>query len=383
MTNFFALTNGLLLPMAKRLTAVDRWSAVKNPWSGFEGENWVATAMGALVLLVGVTVVGIVSYGYIQRRKWAKIFANDGRKKGLRENDLKLLRFMTSLVKMKNADAIYTAEDSFNQAAAQLMQNDRTIAMSPDMRAELVAQVSSMREKIGFASSSGESSGGNLISSRQIPVGAKVFITPQKYTEAVTGTIIETGEAEFAIETDEELTSISGDDCVVRHSIEASAWEFDTQIVRCEQRRVTLNHVQQARLINRRKFPRVRVDKSANVARFALFSEDPKQEVPRFTPARLRQIGGSGMLLQVELQQPMPVTEGERVLITASFAADCLVQGLGRIRRKSGNEQEGVLLGIELIALEPPDMAELVRQTNLAVVQEANKNSQAETVAVG
>ena len=59
------------------------------------------------------------------------------------------------------------------------------------------------------------------------------------------------------------------------------------------------------------------------------------------------------------------------------------MQGLGRIRRKSGNEQEGVLLGIELIALEPPDMAELVRQTNLAVVQEANKNSQAETVAVG
>ncbi len=383
--NACVLISELLLPMSRTLTGPERWEAMQGAWLLGGGASWAGTMVALLVLVGGVVLGAVLGYGYIRRRKESEAFIDQGSHAGLSENDLKLLRYMTGLVNLKNADTIFNAEDSFNQAVSQLMQHRRTIAISPTMRTELVAQVSSIREKMGFAPPSEESGGGDLISSRQITVGSKIFITPQKYTEAVEGIIVEKSDLEFVIETDEVLTSRPGDDCVIRHSIGSSAWVFETQIVRCEQRKMTLNHVQSARLINHRKFARVQVDKSAHVAKFPLFSENPELEVPQFIPARLRQIGSSGLLLQMESQSPEWAREGEKILVTARFATDCLVQGVGRIRRQSGNEQNGVFLGVELIALEPAEMAELVRQTNLAAVQEANKwaNREIGRLAVG
>ena len=153
--NGCVLINELVLPMNRGLTALDRLNAAKNPWSGGEGAGWLVTIIILLALVGGVALVGFLGYGYLQRRK---AFANDGRRKGLSGNDLKLLQSMVGLINLKNADTIYTAEDSFNQAATQLMQQRRTIAMSSAMQAELDAQVQSMREKLGFAASLEQSS---------------------------------------------------------------------------------------------------------------------------------------------------------------------------------------------------------------------------------
>ncbi len=153
------LINELVLPMNRGLTATDRLNAAKTPWSSGDGASWVTTVLAVLALVGGVALVGFLGYGYLQRRKKeAKAFDDEGLQKGLSGNDLKLLQSMVGLIILKNPDTIYTAEDSFNQAATQLMQQRRTIAMSSAMQAELDAQVQSMREKLGFAASLEQSS---------------------------------------------------------------------------------------------------------------------------------------------------------------------------------------------------------------------------------
>ena len=114
----------------------------------------------------------------------------------------------------------------------------------------------------------------------------------------------------------------------------------------------------------------MRVDRPAHVARFPFFSENPEQEIPEFIPARLLEIGGPGLLLQASPGAHV----GERVLITARLATNRLVHGLARIRRQSANEKDGAFLGVEIVALDPAEMAELVRQTNLAAVRETRES---------
>ncbi|HDY65465.1 MAG TPA: hypothetical protein ENH84_04440, partial [Phycisphaerae bacterium] len=329
--NACVLISELLLPMSRTLTGPERWEAMQGAWLLGGGASWAGTMVALLVLVGGVVLGAVLGYGYIRRRKESEAFIDQGSHAGLGENDLKLLRYMVGLMNLKDPATIYTAEGLFNQAATRLMRDHRTIAMSPAMQAELNAQVQSMREKLGFrARLLSEESGENLISSRQIAIGSKIFITPQKYSEAVKGTIVETGDSEFVIEADEALSCRSGDDCVIRYSIGASAWEFETQIVRCEQKKVTFNHTYRSRLINRRKFPRVSVDRLAHIARFPLFSDDMQQETPEFIPTRLRQIGGPGLLLQASLRGRV----GEKILVATRLATNQLVQGVGRIRRQ-------------------------------------------------
>ncbi len=367
--NGCVLISELALPMTRRLTVLERLEAIRNTWSPGGSPTWVGTIM-VLLALVGLVVLGaILIHSYIQRHKKSRAFVDQGLHAGLSKNELKLLRYMVALLSLKNPATIYTAEDLFNQTAARLMRHRRTLAFSAAMRADLYAQVQSMREKLGFRPCSQESSG-DLISSRQIAAGARIFITPDGCSEAVGATIVETDDSELVIEADEALPCRSGDDCMIRHSIGAAVWEFESQVVRCEQRKVALNHTHFARLINRRRFPRVRIDKPAHVAKSPFFSENPDQEIPEFIPAKLLQIGGPGLLLQTSLRAQV----GERVLITARLATNRLVQGLARIRRQLANKQGGSFLGVELIALDPAEMAELVRQTNLAAVQETRES---------
>ena len=155
--NGCVLRNELVLPMNRGLTALDRLDAAKTPWSDGDGIDWL-TIVILLVVVGGVVLAVVLGYGYVQRRKRDKAFDDEGLQKGLSGDDLKLLRYMVGLINLKSANTIYTADDSFNQAAAQLKQQDRTIAMSSVTQAELNAHVQSMREKLGFAASLEQSS---------------------------------------------------------------------------------------------------------------------------------------------------------------------------------------------------------------------------------
>jgi hypothetical protein len=117
----------------------------------------------------------------------------------------------------------------------------------------------------------------------------------------------------------------------------------------------------------------------AHIARLPFFGEDAEQETPEFVPAKVVEMGGPGLLV---LQSSLEVRMGERILITIRLAKDRLVQASGRVRRESADTPDGRLMAIELIGLEPGEMAELVRQTNLAAVQQTREQIETTETAV-
>jgi hypothetical protein len=376
--NTWALIIRPLRPTAQGVTALDRWHGLQAPWSSGGGVAWVWTTVILLTLVACATLAAILSYSYMRRRKKWATFVAHGTKAGLNEDEMKLLRHIAGLIKLKTVVTIYTAEGLFNRAVTRLMRHRRTIAMSGSMRANQNALVASMREKLGFRPPLEETSEVS-ISSRQIEVGSTVFVTLPGHLEAVSATVFETDRSAFIVETAETVECQSGDDCVVRHSVGSAAWEFDSQVVYRLGRKLTLNHAQDVRLINRRRFPRVRVDMRAHVARLPFFGEDAEQETPEFVPAKVVEMGGPGLLV---LQSSLEARVGERILITIRLAEDRLVQASGRVRRKSADTRDGRLLAVELVGLDPGEMAELVRQTNLAAVQQAREQIEPAEAAI-
>ena len=360
------------------MTALDRWYALQNVWSPGGGSAWLWTTVILVTLVACAALAAILGYSYVRRRKKWATFAAHGTKAGLREDEVELLRHMAGLIKLRTAVTIYTSEGLFNQAVARLTRHRRTAAMSDRIRANLDVLVESMREKLGFRPPLEETSEVS-ISSRQIAVGSSLFITPPGRSEAVGATVLETDRSAFIVETAEALECRPGDDCVVRHSVGSAAWEFDSQVVYRLGRKLTLNHAQDVRLINRRRFPRVQVDMPAHVARLPFFGEDAEQETPEFVPAKVVEMGGPGLLV---LQSSLETRVGERILITIRLADDRLVQASARVRRESTDTRDGRLLAVELVGLDPGEMAELVRQTNLAAVQQAREQIEPAEAAV-
>ncbi len=367
--NTWALIIRPLRPTGQGVTALDRWHGLQAPWSPGGGAAWLWTTVMLLTLVACAALAAILGYGYVRRRKMWTTFTAHGTKDGLSEDEVKLLQHMAGLIKLRNPVTIYTSEGSFNRAVTRLMRHRRTVAMSGSMRANLNALVASIREKLGFRPPLEETSEVS-ISSRQIEVGSSVFVTLPGHSEAVGATVLETDQSAFIVETAEAVKCQSGDDCVVRHSVGSAAWEFDSQVVYRLGRKLTLNHAQDVRLINRRRFPRVRVDMRAHVARLPFLGENAEQETPEFVPAKVVEMGGPGLLV---LQSSLGARVGERILITIRLAEDRLVQASGRVRRASTDTPDGGLLAVELVGLDPGEMAELVRQTNLAAVKQARE----------
>ncbi len=215
------------------------------------------------------------------------------------------------------------------------------------------------------------------ISSRQLDVGSEVSLTFPRRDQAFDATMVETGPREFTVETDEALRCRADEECTVRYSLGAAAWEFSARVVRSAPRRVTFFHAPRARLINRRRFHRVPVDWNAHVAMFRFVRNDSERDIPTFVSARLLEIGGPGLLL---LRSTLPGHVGDRVLVVFRTASDRLIQAVGRIRRFCSDDSENSLVGVELVGLTPEEMAELIRQTNLAAMQAAREQEAEETV---
>ena len=98
------------------------------------------------------------------------------------------------------------------------------------------------------------------------------------------------------------------------------------------------------------------------MALFAFSQADVSQETPEFVAATLLEIAGPGLLLRA----PIQTKTGDRVLVAVRLGTRRVVQGLAKVRRASHDRTGKSLLAVELVGLDSDEVAELVRETNLA-----------------
>lgn len=402
MTITLLLTPGLKAATLA-LTPLERLKATGSRLgANFETDFWfILSALLAVILLIVVFLVVNYSRRTQQRGAGNGLFTEYARKIGLSRYESKILLQMAQKAGLKQSEAIFTMADVFDRGADEIMQGILS-KLSIEESERLKTDLSFLREKLGFQKKYGSAIGPKerprRLSSRQIPVGKKLHITRRKARNLsdIESTVVRNDDAGLMVRMAVQVESSPGESWRAHYYFGASVWEFDTSVVSCGGDILVLNHSDEVRFINRRRFLRVPVNRPAFVARFPFARmlqsvsslEDRKLNdgkktsswgPPEFVPAVVTELAGPG--LRIEL--PLEVKTGDRVLVVfeldgkSSRSSDLqktngttparIVEDVGEVRHVKTIEK-GFSIAVELTGLGDSDIDELIRATNAAAL---------------
>ncbi len=411
------IANGMVPELVNRtvvaLTPRDRWSAAR----GFSGrdpftlvsEHWFYVAAGvALVVLLGLL-------WWVSRRNRAapavvnrELFSENALRRGLSSRERQILLAIVLRSGLGQTHDIFTTVDAFDRGAAKLLA-ECVRTRTPQEIESLKNEVAFLREKLGFQSLRTPGlSGARRPNSRDILVGKTVEVTRRRQRAGATirARVVRNDDIELAVELETPVGSSVGDFWRVRYTYGMSVWEFDTTVVSCGEARLVLNHVDNVRFVNRRRFPRVAVTLPALVAVFPFVrraSHKGRQnlessddlvipEAPAFVRATVAELAGPGL----RIEAPLRVRTGDRVLvifqpndadatlgIRGQNARPYLVEDMGQIRH-CRDIDGGMSFAVELTGVNEAHIDELVRITNVISARAGgfNENGKQEAVVI-
>jgi hypothetical protein len=405
------------------LTPIQKWQALKAVESGFSLQQWF-TLIGVSALMVLALMLLWVSYKRIkeERKISEQMFLDCAERLGLNGHERRTLLEVVKKSGLKQSEAIFTTEDAFLHGASKLI--DESVSIHPsspeaayqkiEENERLISDLAFLREKLGFKSYSQASlkTKSKKLSSRQIPVGKELHIIPHKIPRSagVDCKVIQNNNVELTLKLTTPVQSLPGDFWHARFYSSSSVWEFDSSVVCCDGDVLVLHHCDNIRFINRRRFVRTQVNKSAFIARFPFQTtirhssqnsnstktahreeqKSTKSPVeswgpPEFVPAIVTELAGVGLRLDV----PFDVELGERLIIIFKLEDDHselglhetdksktskIIQDICEVRRRK-TIKSGLSIAVELIGLSDSDVNELVRVTNSASAKVHQKST--------
>jgi hypothetical protein len=295
---------------------------------------------------------------------------------------------------------------AFEKGVGKVVQESSTGQPNNEESGRLKRELSFLREKLGFQKRASFSSAmprkSKKLSSRQIPVGKNVRITRRKTRDSddIECTVVTNDEGGLSIQLSSAVKVTFGEFWCVRYYFGASVWEFEASVVSYDGDVLVLEHSDDVRFINRRRFLRVPVKKPAFVARFPFSTTvvDPVEEdeeeseveeeestetdvrfwgPPEFVPAVVTEMAGPGLRFESSLE----FEAGERVLVVFNLDKEAeegpvessedkptsskVVEDVGEIRHTRAIEN-GWSAAVELTGVSDSEVDELVRATNAA-----------------
>ena len=395
------------------LTPLERWSAARSFKDDPSLGRWMAIVCFA-VLVVLVVVFWWVSARRVKkgRKSTGKSFEEYARQRGLSDRERQFLGIVANKAGLKRPESVFTMGSAFGMGAARVIEEGTGGEHTADDREMLKTEMAFLREKLGFGgkrSSSGKSSAGlSKVTTRQIPVGKKLYITRRKARANVDieSTVVRNSDTELAVTLSQAVTIVFGETWCVRYYSGASVWEFDTTMLSYDGDTLVLNHSDSVRFVNRRRFLRVSVRLRAFVARFPFMSPfeasvagrgdgpalpDASAETwapPRFVPAVVTEIAGPGL----RIESPLEVKTGERILVIfcldeegseelgrgdaeGGVTRPMTAEDIGEVRHVEAIEG-GFSIAVELTALSDSDVDALIRATNAASLRASGRGEE-------
>ncbi len=377
------------------LTPVERWGAARRFNTSFVTERWFfLTALVALIILAVLLVFVSISRMVRRRRVIENMFFESADKAGLNERERQVMLDIAAKAGLRQSSAIFTMSDAFERGIAKMIEKgfggkQMGTARKEDLRTELTF----LREKLGFHKPASISAGSTRktrkLSSRQIPVGKKMYITRRKsrQSDSIECTVIKNDEMELVARLSISLESEHGEAWLARYYFGASVWEFDTSVINSYDDILVLSHSSDIRFINRRRFLRVPVSNPAFIARFpfartsvggGFVGARTSWGPPEFVSAVVTEFAGPGLRIEAGLD----VKVGDRVLVVFSLDEEQnqdsdteqpngkmpvskVVEDMGEVRHIRPI-RNGLSIAVELTGLSDSDVNELIRATNAA-----------------
>lgn len=391
------------------LTPQQRLSSASDPFtSGFITERWFLLTLATVGIILCILLL-VVSRNRIaqQRRRAVQLFDESADKIGLSTKERQLLLSIATKAHLKQSETIFTTSSAFERGAAIITEERIARKQTASQIEQLKAEVFFLREKLGFQRRTPVSIGlptkPKKLNSRQIPTGKKIYMVRRTIhaPDTIESTVIENNDVELMVQLAKPVKIIFGEVWCARYYFGASVWEFDTSVISCNGDKLVLNHSDEMRFVNRRRFLRVTVNKPAFVAHFPFArtavspvnksmksfrlyrssanSSDSVWGPPEFVPAVVTELAGPGLCIETSLKLKV----GDRVLVVFKLdeeenqdsagrkpksdktAKSKIVEDIGEVRHIKAIKK-GFSIAVELTGLGDTNVSELIRATNAA-----------------
>jgi len=390
------------------LTPIEKWQAARRfDVVDVMTERWfILTSFVAIITLVVLFVI-VSQRGKKKELNFTnRLFFEYANSKGLSRRECEILLEITTITKLKRNESIFTMVTAFDRGAVELAEETRA-QHGVETARSLNAELSVLREKLGFQKKS-PAEKSKKPSSREIPAGKKLHVTRRRSGDVdnIESTVLENNDIELTIKLTASLETKPGEQWCVRYYFGASVWEFETSVISCNDNILVLNHSDNVRFINRRRFLRVPVNKPTFIARFPFaktLSTNDENNIensgaeqdsangtgdtwgpPEFVPANVTELAGPGL----RIETPLEVNIGDRVLVILKLSEEDkkdsssqkagstipsrVVEDIGEVRHAKVIEN-GFSIAVELTGLNDSNISELIRATNAALVKTSGK----------
>jgi hypothetical protein len=306
-----------------------------------------------------------------ERQKQMRLFEEKANLFGLTPEERQVLLSIARCARIKQLENIYFRPREFEAGMTRLLRRTLAAAADEQQRQLQITVVESIKYKIGFVksgpSSTGRSRRSQYLTSRQIPTDAEVGVMPslpignremrgRVLSNEVTGITLE-GTVPFSLK--------AGDSCTLQYLLGSILWGFDVVVISCEGTRLKVCHVDHARYLNRRRFVRVPLHQPIWVAKFPVFVQTDKPQMPVFQQAEVVEFSGPTLRIRGNLD----VRRRERVLVIFEVKPGRVVQDIAEIERV-GRSGAGPFCVAELMGLDPRSEDEMIRLTNQAAIEQ-------------
>jgi hypothetical protein len=353
-----------------------------------------------LAVLIMIFIIVTLLDSIKRKRNSNRLFIESADKRGLNIRERHILMDIAIKARLRLAESIFTMGDVFDRGATQMVR--ATLAKQGAGRSRyLSAELSLLREKLGFrkkASVTDLALKTAKQGSRQIPEGRKLYITSLDTSEFfdVETSVTENNMMELSVQLTQPLECEPGDSLCARYYFGAPVWEFDTVVLRIKDNILVLQHSDNIRYVNRRRFLRVAVNEPAYIAAFPFARDIPNNKKqgdenssnesfwgpPKFVPADVTELAGPGL----RITAPMEVKVGDRVAVILRLTRDKLqdfelpdnetnknsrpsriIEDIGIVKHTEAIEK-GFSIAVELTGLNESNVSEMVKTTNEAFI---------------
>jgi len=399
----------LLSGSISELTPIERWQAAR--WfNNIVNQSWFIIASVTAVFVLVMLLVLVTYYRIInERRKINQLFMENAGTRGLSSREIHILIDIASKAKLKRIESIFSMSDVFDRGATQIIRS--AFAQYGAQRSRyLSAELSILRGKLGFRKRNTTSNDLALSQkesdSRKIAIGRNLYLTSLDSDDFfdIETEVKENNNVELIVELTKPIELRQGTPLCVRYYYGAPIWEFDTSVIEAKNNILVLNHSDNIRYVNRRRFLRVPVNEPAFIAAFPFskIMEDEGQESdismnnkwgsPEFMPAAVTELAGPGL----RVVAPLEVKIGDRVVIILKLSQNepenigdsdkansyKIVEDIGIVRHTEAVDN-GLSIAVELTGLNESNVGELVRETNIVSINDKNKANRISTVNKG
>lgn len=388
-----SITNISISTNIVALSPLERWEAAARGLNdgNLLTKTWFILAATA-VLVFSIFLLWLVSRKQNKKQQEANskhLFQELSERRGLSERESELLIQVAEKAGIEQKTAVFTIQEAFESGSSKLLEEAVAAEKEGESTEEIRSELFGLREKLGFQKPATASTHSRKLSSRQIPAGRKVHLTRRKNRKSgeIESLVLENNDIELLVRATIPLRIVPGEKWRVRYYFGASVWEFDTTAIRSDSYNLYLNHSDNVRFINRRRFHRVPVSYPAYIAAFPFSmrftqrrkkraknakSADTGWKPPEFVPATVTELAGPGL----RIEAPLEVQRGDRILVTMKLDDQKepdqkgsnsirIIEDIAEVKHSKALDKN-YSIAVELTGLGDTDTNELIRATNQA-----------------